>query len=98
MHEPGIGPEPDLVARLELMPLAKHRDHLLAAEPGDDLGFRAGRLDHLDLGLDAVLVAAFRDGEMLGPDAADHGAAGPRGRRADRQTQAARPFELRRAV
>ena len=51
MDEPRIGFEPDLVARLELVALAEHGDDLLAAELGDDLGLRAGRLDHLDLGL-----------------------------------------------
>ena len=71
MNELRIWFEPDLVARLELVTLAEHRDDVLAAELGDHLDFRAGRLDHLDLGLGAVVG----DGEMLGPDAVDRGAA-----------------------
>src|ERR1051325_3789549 len=73
MHETRIGLEPDLVARLECMALAKHRDHLLVAELGDDLNFRAGRLDHLDLRRRAVLG----ERKMLGPDPAGDGAAIP---------------------
>ena len=82
MDEPRIGLEPDLVARLELVALAEHRDDVLAAELGDDLRLRAGRLDHLDLGLGAVVG----DGEVLGPDAVDHGpSVGAGRRRAERQ-------------
>ena len=51
------------------MTLAEHGDDLLAAELGEHLGFRAGRLDHDDLGFGAVIG----DGEMLGPDAVDRG-------------------------
>ena len=82
MHEPRIGLEPDLVARLELVAFAEHRDDVVAAELGDDLDFRAGRLDHLDLGLGAVVG----DDEMLGPHAIDRGAAvAAGGRRGERQ-------------
>src|SRR5712691_12951416 len=48
MHEPGIGFEPDLVARLERVAFAKSRDDLDIAELGDDLDFRASGFDHLD--------------------------------------------------
>ena len=69
MDERRIGLQPDLVARIELVPFAEHGDDLLAAELGEHLGLRAGRLDHDDLGLRAVIG----DGEMLGPDAVDRG-------------------------
>ena len=56
---------------------------------------RAGRLDHLNLGLGAVVG----DDEMLGPDAVDRGPAVAAGRRrAERQRDAARPGEPGRAV
>src|SRR4051794_10502981 len=48
MDEPGIWFKPDLIARIELMAFSKHRDHLLAAEPREHLGLRAGRLHHDD--------------------------------------------------
>jgi len=50
---------------LNWVALAEHGDDLLAAKLGEHLRFRAGRLDHDDLGFRAVV----RDGEMLGPDA-----------------------------
>ena len=50
----------------------------------------AGRLDHHDLGLGAVVG----DGEVLGPHAVDSRAAvGAARRRRQRQAHAARPFE-----
>ena len=63
---------------LELVPLAEHRDDLLAADLREHLGLRAGRLDHDDLGLGAVVS----DGDMLGPHAVDDGPAVGLGRRA----------------
>src|SRR3979490_942931 len=42
MHETRIGFEPDLVARLELVALAKHRDHVLAPQFRHHLAFPAG--------------------------------------------------------
>ena len=71
MHEPGIGFEPDLVARLERMAFAECGDDLGIAEIGDNLDFRAGRLDHLDHGLGTVVI----DDEMFGPHAVDRIAA-----------------------
>ena len=93
MHEPRIGLEPDPVARLELMAFAKHRDDVLAAQARLDL--RSGRLDHLDLGLGAVVG----DREMLGPHAVDGEPAVGSGRRGrERQADAARPVEPGAAV
>src|SRR5262245_18195594 len=68
MHERRVRLEPDLVARRELVALAEHGDDLLASELGEHLGFRAGRLDHDNLSLRAVVG----DGEMLGTDAINH--------------------------
>src|ERR1700704_2894642 len=65
------GPEPDLVARLELVAFAEDGDHFLAAELGEHLRLRAGRLDHHDLGLGAVVG----DRAVLGADAGDRGPA-----------------------
>src|SRR5262252_188908 len=67
VHEAHIGHEPHAVARLELMALAKDREHILAAELGNELGFRSGRLDHLDFGVDTVVL----QGEMLWTHAVD---------------------------
>src|SRR6266851_1727444 len=94
MDETRIGLEPDLVARLELMALAKHGDDVLVRQLRDHLDLGAGRLDHLDLGLGAVIG----EGEMLGPDAAHDAAPIPPRGRGERQAQAPRPFELREAV
>src|SRR5262249_46591582 len=47
MNEARIGLKPDLFARLELMAFAENCDDVLTAELGDDLKFRAGRLDDL---------------------------------------------------
>ena len=49
------------------MTFAEYRDDLLAAELGEDLGFRSGRLHHHDFGFGAVIG----DGEMFGPHAVD---------------------------
>src|SRR5436853_3714166 len=68
MHERRVRLEPDLVARTELMTLAEYGYDLLAAELGEHLRLRAGRLDHDDLGLRPVVS----DGEMLGAHAVDH--------------------------
>src|SRR6266446_6154735 len=65
MHERRVWLQPDLVTRVELVALAEHGDDLLATKLGEDLGLRAGRLDHDDLGFRAVV----RDREVLGPDA-----------------------------
>src|SRR3954469_1137032 len=95
MYERRIRLEPHLVARTELMPLAEHGDDLLAAELGEDLGLRTGRLDHDDLGLGAVIG----DGEMLGPHAVDRRlAVGIGGCRLERQLDAVRAFEEGTAV
>src|SRR5215212_5153686 len=67
MHEGRIGFQPDLVARIELMTLAEHRDDLLSAKLGEDLGFRTGRLDDDDLGFRPVVS----NSEVFGPDAID---------------------------
>src|ERR1017187_4627679 len=67
MHEPGIGFEPDLVARLERMTFAESCNDLGITELGDDLDFRTGRLDHLDHRLGTVVG----DDEVLGPHAID---------------------------
>src|SRR4051812_41947914 len=52
MDELRFGLEPDLVARLELMSFAEHRDNVwavfLATKFRHDLRLRAGWLDHLD--------------------------------------------------
>src|SRR5688572_24503765 len=79
--------EADLVARLERMTLAEHRDDLFAAgEPRIDLHFRAGRLDHHDLRGEAALT----EREMLGPEAeGDRLAIARRRRRRQRQAHAA---------
>ena len=95
MHERRIGFEPDLVARLELVTFAEHRDDFLAAELGEDLRLRAGRLDHHDFGFGAVVG----DGEVLGPDAVDRGpAVGIGGRRRQRKFHAVRAVEADLAV
>ena len=77
MHERRVRLQPDLVARIELMTFAEYGDDLLAAELGEHLGFRAGRLDHDDLGFGAVIG----DGEMFGTDAVDRRPAFRIGRR-----------------
>src|SRR5215471_926013 len=77
MHERGVGFQADLVARIELVALAEHRDHLLAAEIGENLRFGAGRLDDDDFGFGAVIG----NGEVLGTDAIDRGSAVRSGRR-----------------
>src|ERR1700741_3523011 len=69
MHERRVGFQADLVARIELVTLAEHRDHLLAAECCEHFRLRPGRLDHDDLGFGAVIG----DGEVLGADAIDRG-------------------------
>src|SRR5712671_4792275 len=95
MNELRVWLEPDLVARLELVTLAENRDDVFAPELGDHLDFGAGRLDHLDGSLGAVIG----DDEMLGPDAVDRGAPVTAGRRrGQRQARAALPFELHFAV
>src|SRR5450756_1776701 len=68
MDQRRIRLQPDPVARVELMALAEYRDDLLAAELGEDLGFRSGRFHHHDLGFGAVVG----DREVLGPDAVHH--------------------------
>src|SRR5664279_1689997 len=55
MYKRRIRLQPDLVARIELMPLAEHGDDLLAAELGEYLGFRTGWFHHHDLGFGAVV-------------------------------------------
>src|SRR6185369_5260629 len=49
MNERGIWFKPDFIARIELMAFAEYRDHLLAAELGEHLGFRPRRFHHHDL-------------------------------------------------
>ena len=71
MHECRVWLQPDLVARVELMTFAEYGDDLLAAELGEHLRFRTGRLDDHDLGFDALIGKL----EMLRPNAVDHGAA-----------------------
>src|SRR3954447_12094833 len=71
MHKRRIGFQPDLVARIELMTLAEHRDDLLSAKLGEDLGFRTRRLDDDDLSFRPVVS----NREVLGPDAIDGGPA-----------------------
>src|SRR6476469_8245401 len=95
MDERRVWFEPDLVARIELMTLAKNGNHLMATELGEVLGFRASRLDHDYFGLGAVVG----DGEMLGPDTV-HGrpSFGIGRRRLQRQFDAVRPLEARTAV
>src|SRR6185503_1457374 len=95
MHERRVRLQPNLVARIELVTFAEYGDDLLAAEFGEHLRFRAGRLDHDDLGFGAVVS----DGEVLGANAVDRGTAIRRSRRAlDRQLDAVRAFEGRNAV
>src|SRR6187402_285926 len=72
MHEPGIGFEPDLVARLERMTLAECGDDVGVADLGENLDFGAGRLDDLDRSLDAV-VSVVADGKVFGPHTIDRG-------------------------
>ena len=69
MDKRRIGFQADLVARIELMALAEHGNHLFAAETGEHLRLRTGGLDHDDLGLGAVIG----DGEMFRPHAIDSG-------------------------
>src|SRR5439155_5962202 len=96
VDEPRIWFEPDLFARLELMPFAENRDQVLAARKArDHLDLGAGGLDHLDGGFHAVR----RQQDMFGPDAVNcRPAVGGYGRCFDRQVQAARSFERDRAV
>src|SRR5882757_4470177 len=95
MDERWIRLQPDLVARTELVTFAEYRDDLLAAELGEHLGFRAGWLDHDDLGLSAVIG----DREVLGPHAIDgRQALGIGGRRLKRQLDAVRTFKAGAAV
>src|SRR5690348_1520948 len=90
MHKAGIGFEPDLVARLESVTFPEGGDDFGAADMGDDLRLRAGRLDDVDGRLGAVVG----DGEVLRPHAIDRGpAVRAAGRRRKRQPRAARPFE-----
>src|ERR1035437_2359148 len=95
MHEPGIGFEPDLVARLERMTFAESCNDLGIAELGDNLDFRTGRLNHLDHRLRAIVG----NGEVLRPYAIDRFAAvAARRRRGQRQARAAAPLEFEFAV
>src|SRR6266702_1552197 len=95
MHERRVRLQSDLVARIELMTLAEHGHDLFTAELGEDLGFRAGRLDHDDLRFGAVIG----DGEVFGPHAVNGGLAlGIGGRRGQRQLDAVGAFEAGAAV
>src|SRR5258708_20726306 len=95
MDERWVRFQPDLVARIELMTLAEHGDDLLAAELGEYLRLRAGRLDHDDLGFGAVV----RDSKMLRPDAVHRRpAVGIGRRRRQRQFHAVRALESRPAI
>src|SRR5262245_53849661 len=95
MDERRIGLQPDLVARVELVAFAEYGDDLLAAELGEDLCFRAGRLDHDDLGPRAVV----RNREVFRPYAVDRGlAVGIAGRGLQRQLDAVRALERGYAV
>src|SRR3954454_1537689 len=95
MDKPGIWFKPDLVARIELMAFAEHGDDLFAAEPRKHLRLRAGRLDYDDLGFRAVVGQR----KMLRPHAVDRRlAVAIRRRTGNRQLDAVRPFEERRAV
>src|SRR5215467_13564135 len=81
------------------MTLAEHGEHILAAEPGNELGFRAGRLDHLDFRIDAVV----REREVFGTYAIDDRSAVGQLRRppfghAERQTHTGGTVESRAAV
>src|SRR5262245_3495649 len=90
MDESRIGLESYLVARLELMAFPKHGNNVLPAEPGDDLGLGAGRLDDLNLQLRAVAG----DRKMLGADAVHRRPAiGIQRRGAERQVHAGWPLE-----
>src|SRR5579883_3378409 len=87
--------EPDLLARLELVPLAEHGDHLFTGELGYDLQFRAGRLHDMDLGFDAIP----RQREVLGPHAENHRPVVGRMRRGGkREPHPARTFEPNAAI
>lgn len=55
MDEPRIWFEPDLVARLEIVPLAKDGGDLLAADFGGDLNLGTCWLHHDDLAWRAVV-------------------------------------------
>src|SRR5436305_12605107 len=95
MDELWIGLEPDLIAGLESMALAKDGDDFLLTELGDHLKLGASRLDHLHLRFGAVL----RNGKMFGTHAIDRRAAIAVSRRAgERQPHAARTFEVKPAV
>src|SRR3954451_7074465 len=90
-----VGLQLDLVTRIELVTFAEDRDHLLTTELRKHLRFRAGRLDHDDLGIGAVVS----DGEMLGTHAVnDRTPVGRRRRVPERQLDAIRPLEGRTAV
>jgi len=45
----------DLLAGIDFVAVAEHRDDVLGADAGDDLRLRSRRLDHDHLGLDAVI-------------------------------------------
>src|SRR3954471_17974283 len=95
MNHGGIGLQFDLVTRVELVTFAEDRDDLLTTELRKHLRFRAGRLDHDDLGIGAVVS----DGEMLGTHAVnDRTPVGRRRRVPERQLDAVRPLEGRNAV
>src|ERR1700730_9281396 len=62
VNQSHVGLEAHAVTGLELIALAEPREHVLDVELGYDLGFRPGRLDHLDFGVDTVV----RKSKVLG--------------------------------
>jgi len=76
VRQSGIGFEPDLIARFEVVAFAENRDDILVANLGDDLQLGAGRLDDEHLGFTAILG----DDEMPGRPSLPVGAA-TRGKR-----------------
>lgn len=54
-------PQPDLVTRLHRAAIANDGDQILLADASHDLGFGSGRLDHNDVGFDAIV----REFQML---------------------------------
>src|SRR5215472_2032552 len=67
VNQPYIGLESHAVAGIEPVAFAEYRKNVLAAEPGNELGFRTGRLDHLDFSIDAVI----RENEVFRTHAVD---------------------------
>src|SRR5690242_4704730 len=86
VHDPGVGPDVDRLARIGRDALPENADHLLIAALDHDLRLGAHRLDDDDLDRHALGCRQ----EVLRTDAVDRGLAGRcRGRVSERQPQTA---------